>query len=65
MAANEWCKGWWLNKDGSWTWKYKGSWKHNSKGWWFGDTSGWYAKNQTVKIDDVQYTFDKAGYWVQ
>lgn len=65
MAANEWCKGWWLNKDGSWTWKYKGSWKHNSKGWWFGDTSGWYAKNQTLMIDDVNYTFDKSGYRVE
>ncbi len=28
MAANEWVEGYyWLNKDGTWTYKYKGSWK--------------------------------------
>ena len=62
MAAKEWCKGWWLNADGTWTYKYKASWKKNSKGWWYGDTSGWYAKNCTIKIDGKNYTFDANGY---
>ena len=62
MAAKEWCNGWWLNANGTWTYKYKASWKKNSKGWWYGDTSGWYAKNCTIKIDGKSYTFDANGY---
>ena len=62
MAANEWCNGWWLNSNGTWTYKYKGSWHQNSKGWWFGDESGWYAKNTTIIINDKQYIFDADGY---
>ncbi|MBE6017652.1 MAG: hypothetical protein E7233_08605 [Lachnospiraceae bacterium] len=65
MAANEWVKGyWWLNANGTWTYKYKGSWKKSGEKWWFGDTSGWYAKNTTVTIDGKQYTFDASGYMV-
>ena len=62
MAANEWCGGWWLNANGSWTYPYKASWKTNAKGKWFGDTSGWYAKDCTLMINDVSYTFDANGY---
>ena len=65
MAASEWCGGYWLNANGSWTYKPVGSWKKNGYGWWFGDTSGWYAKNSTIKIDDVWYKFNAAGYWVK
>ena len=65
MAANEWCDGYWLNADGSWTYQPRGSWKKNDTGWWFGDTSGWYAKSTTQKIDDENYTFNAAGYWVK
>lgn len=65
MAANEWCEGYWLNADGSWTYQPKGSWKQDSTGWWFGDTSGWYAKNTMVRIDNVYYTFNASGYWVK
>lgn len=63
MAANEWCGGYWLNANGAWTYQPKGSWKKDGVGWWFGDASGWYAKNQTIKIDDVYYAFDYRGYW--
>ena len=65
MAANEWCEGYWLNANGSWTYQPKGSWQKNNQGWWFGDTSGWYAKNTTQKIDGTNYKFNAAGYWVQ
>ena len=65
MAANEWCGGYWLSANGSWTYKPVGSWKKNGTGWWFGDTSGWYAKNETVRIDNVEYTFNAKGYWQQ
>ena len=65
MAASEWCGGWWLNKDGTWTYKYKASWKKDSKGWYYQDTSGWYAKSTTIKIDDKMYTFNAKGYWVE
>jgi len=62
MAAKEWCSGYWLNADGTWTYPYKAKWTHNSKGWWYGDTSGWYAKNVTIIIDGKSYTFDAQGY---
>ncbi len=62
MAANEWCNGYWLNSDGTWTYTYKATWRQNADGWWYGDESGWYAKNETIKIDGEDYTFDENGY---
>ena len=62
MAANEYCKGYWLNKDGAWTYKPKASWKKNKKGWYYIDTKHWYAKNTTITIDGKKYKFDKKGY---
>ena len=62
MAAGEYINGYWLNKNGSWTYKAKASWKKNSKGWWYGDSTGWYAKNQTIRINGKNYKFNKAGY---
>ena len=64
MASSEWRGGYWINADGSWTYPYKASWKHNSQGWWYEDTSGWYAKDCEVKIDGVEYCFNKDGYWI-
>lgn len=63
MAANEWCKGYWLNKDGSWTYKKKAIWHKDTIGWWFG-CSGWYAKSQWQMIDSKWYYFDARGYIV-
>lgn len=66
MAANEYCDGYWLNSDGTWTYEYRASWRGNdSDGWWYGDSSGWYAKNQTLKIDGKNYSFNGSGYWVK
>ena len=66
MAASEWVPGYyWISASGAWTYQPVGSWKLNSVGWWFGDTSGWYAKNETIKINDVFYEFNEAGYWVE
>ena len=64
MAANEYCDGYWLNSDGTWTYQYKGSWHKDSKGWWFGDTNGWYAKNAQIRIDGTVYKFDSNGYLI-
>ena len=61
MAANEWCQGYWLNKNGAWTYKKKATWHKDDVSWWFG-CSGWYAKSQWQKIDDKWYYFDKNGY---
>ena len=66
MAASEWVTGYyWISANGTWTYQPVGSWKQNNTGWWFGDTSGWYAKNETIKIDNVDYAFDEAGYWIE
>ena len=62
MAAGEWVNGYWLSKNGTWSYKPRGSWKKDKKGWWYGDTSGWYAKNTTMTIDGKQYSFDAKGY---
>ena len=62
MASNEYCQGYWLNKDGSWTVKAKGSWKKKGGKWWYGDTSGWYAKSRWLKIDNKEYYFFSDGY---
>jgi len=62
MASNEYINGYWLNQDGTWTYKHKASWRQNSKGWWYGDDTGWYAKNATYRIDGKNYTFDSNGY---
>ena len=61
-AQNEWIKGYWLSSNCKWKYKARGKWHKNSKGWWYGDTSGWYAKNETVKIDGVEYSFNEDGY---
>ena len=62
MASNEYCDGYFLNPDGTWTYKYKATWRQNSKGWWFGDDSGWYAKNRSMTINGKVYIFDTSGY---
>lgn len=62
MASKEYCGGYWLNADGTWTYKYKASWKRNFTGWWYGDDSGWFAKNETIKIDGKNYNFNASGY---
>ena len=62
MAANEWVKGYKLDSNGAWTYKYQATW-HQLKGkWWYGDSNGWYAKSETLKIDGKKYTFDARGY---
>lgn len=73
MASNEWIyddnightdRGyWWISKDGVFKYKYKGSWHENKqKKWWFKDESGWYAKDETIKIRGIFYTFDSEGF---
>ena len=62
MASNEWVQGYWLGKNGSWTYEPRASWHRNKKGWWYEDTSGWYAKNGTQTIDGKKYLFNSAGY---
>ena len=58
-----WCKGYWLNKNGSWTYKRKATWRKDKTGWWYGDGK-WYAKSEWLKIDGKTYYFNKAGYIV-
>ncbi len=62
MASNEYVNGYWLNKDGSWTYKARASWKKVSGKWKYVDTKGWYAKSTTLKIDNKSYSFDAKGF---
>ena len=62
MASNEYREGYYINPDGTWTYKYKASWHQNSKGWWFGDDHGWYAKDSKQTINGKVYIFDANGY---
>ncbi len=62
MAAGEYCEGYQINEDGTWTNPNKASWKQDSIGYWYGDASGWYAKNETLIIDGEEYMFDTHGY---
>ena len=63
MASAEWCKGYWLDKSGAWTYKLKAGWHKDGTGWWFGNKK-WYAKKQWQKIDGKWYYFDAKGYMV-
>lgn len=74
MAHEEWIKDtnpegeeegyYWLKKNGKFTYTYKGRWiKKGEKKWMFTDSSGWYAKNETIKINNIFYTFDADGFW--
>lgn len=66
MASKEYCGGYWLNEDGSWTYPHKASWRGNDEsGWWYGDDSGWYAENEKLTIDGKVYEFDARGYWIK
>lgn len=62
MASDEYCDGYYLNPDGTWTYEARASWKKDSKGWYYKDNTGWYARNQTLKIDGKIYNFNSSGY---
>ena len=64
MASNEYYKGYWFNKDGSWDDRYLLSWKSDSTGWWVEDISGWWPSSSWLKIDGYWYYFDASGYMV-
>ena len=63
-AANEWCQGYWLNKNGTCTYSGKASWRKDKNGWYYMDTKGWYAKSSWQKIDSKWYYFNAKGYIV-
>ena len=64
MAREEWIDGLYLDQDGCQRYRQKGSWKSNSKGKWWEDESGWYPKDRTVRIDCIEYKFNKDGYLI-
>ncbi len=65
MLRSQYQKGYWLDKNGAWSYKPKASWKKDSKGWWFGDNTGWYVKGTSLRIDNATYVFDAKGYLVE
>ena len=62
MASAEYCRGYWVNKNGSSTYPYKAKWRKSVNRWWYGDNKGWYARKQWLKIDGKYYYFDEKGY---
>ena len=65
MLRSRYVQGYWLNKDGSCTYKPVASWRKDSVGVYYQDTAGYYVRNTTVIIDRVKYTFDRRGYLVK
>ena len=63
-AQNEWVDGYWIGSDQYWTYKPTAKWYKDGTGYYYKDSSGWYAKNETVRIDGKDYTFDNRGYLV-
>lgn len=61
MASDEWIDGYYLNKDGSYTYKGRAHWKRYSEGWMYKDNKGWKAVGLT-NIDENIYYFTKNGY---
>ena len=62
MAADEYCGGYYLDKNGVWSYQAKASWKSDSKGTYYQDTKGWYPKNRWLLIDGQWYFFKSDGY---
>ncbi|MCR4702412.1 MAG: leucine-rich repeat domain-containing protein [Saccharofermentans sp.] len=62
MASEEYVNGYYLDKSGAWTYKYRASWKSDTKGTYFQDANGWYPKNRWLKIDNKWYFFKPDGY---
>lgn len=61
-ASIEWIDGLFYDATGQQHYKKKGAWKSNSKGKKYKDSAGWYPSNRSMRIDGVDYTFDKDGY---
>ena len=64
MASIEWIDGKFLDASGKQLYKKTAKWLHNDKGWWFQDEYGWYPKDRTLKINRIEYVFDKDGYLI-
>ena len=64
MASSEWCQGYWLSKNGTWSYRYRGSWDKNKKGFWYEDTSGWHSTSEWMRIDGYWYYANSKGYMV-
>lgn len=61
-AQNEWVDGYWIGADQYWTYQPTAKWYKDSVGYYYKDSSGWYPKNETVRIDGKDCTFDNRGY---
>ena len=64
MAAGEFVKGYWLERNGVWKDTTRYSWHKTAKGWWYGVSGGWYAKSTNYTIDGKAYSFASDGYQV-
>ncbi len=62
--TSQYIDGKWVSSDGKLDLRYtEGEWNSNAIGWWYSDGS-YLAKNTTIKIDGVNYSFDNNGYWI-
>ena len=61
MAANEFVKGYWLNKNGAMEEGTTYSWSYTHDGGWMYGNDRWYAYNASYVIDGKKYKFDFNG----
>ena len=61
-AYGEWIDGLALDMSGKQMYSKKGSWVTTSSGKRFKTETSWYPKNRSMKIDKIEYEFDKDGY---
>ena len=64
MASQEWCEGYWLSKNGTWSYRHTGRWNKDKKGFWYEDTSGWRSTSEWIRIDGYWYYANAQGYMV-
>lgn len=62
LVSDCWVGGFYINRDGSWTYRPTASWYQDSTGWYYEDTAGWYPVSVWQLIDGVWYEFDEKGY---
>ena len=63
LYKNGWWKGYQYDANANLVSNTKVAWHKAKMGWWYGNST-WYAKDTTIRIDGVEYSFDRSGYMI-